>query len=96
MNGISIPRGTQILGEHRGQIGTTHGSVASLAANVAVAEPTVKGRVLAAWPSFSLIAADACSPRDRCVPGPWRMSFRSSRTAGAGGHAIRPGCEIGT
>ena len=33
------------------------GSVASLAANVAVAEPTVAGRIIAAWPSFSLIAA---------------------------------------
>lgn len=33
------------------------GSVASLAANVAVAEPTVSGRVIAAWPSFALIAA---------------------------------------
>jgi hypothetical protein len=33
------------------------GSVASLAANVAVAEPTLTGRIIAAWPSFSLIAA---------------------------------------
>jgi hypothetical protein len=33
------------------------GSVASLAANVAVAEPTVTGRAIAAWPSFALIAA---------------------------------------
>src|SRR5215469_5430016 len=33
------------------------GSVASLAANVAVAEPTVIGRVIAAWPSFALIGA---------------------------------------
>jgi len=32
-------------------------SAASLAANVAAAEPTVMGRVIAAWPSFSLIAA---------------------------------------
>jgi hypothetical protein len=31
--------------------------VASLAANVAVAEPTATGRVIAAWPSFALIAA---------------------------------------
>jgi hypothetical protein len=28
------------------------GGVASLAANVAVAEPTLAGRVVAAWPSF--------------------------------------------
>jgi hypothetical protein len=33
------------------------GSVTSLAANVAVAEPTATGRVIAAWPSFALIAA---------------------------------------
>lgn len=33
------------------------GSVASLTANVAVAEPTVTGRVIAAWPSFALIGS---------------------------------------
>src|SRR5262249_12174687 len=33
------------------------GSVASLAANVAVAEPTTMGRVIAAWPSFALIGS---------------------------------------
>lgn len=33
------------------------GSVASLTANVAVAEPTVVGRVIAAWPSFALTAS---------------------------------------
>lgn len=33
------------------------GSVASLAANVAVAEPTVIGRVIAAWPSVALIGS---------------------------------------
>jgi hypothetical protein len=33
------------------------GSVASLAANVAVAEPSATGRVIAAWPSFALITA---------------------------------------
>ena len=33
------------------------GSVASLAANVAVAQPSGTGRVIAAWPSFALIAA---------------------------------------
>src|SRR6266704_2565307 len=33
------------------------GSVASLAANVAVAEPTTAGRVIAAWPSFALIGS---------------------------------------
>jgi Protein of unknown function (DUF2637) len=33
------------------------GSTASLPANVAAAESTVTGRVIAAWPSFALIAA---------------------------------------
>jgi hypothetical protein len=33
------------------------GSAASLAANVAVAQPTRTGRVIAAWPSFALIGA---------------------------------------
>jgi Protein of unknown function (DUF2637) len=33
------------------------GSVASLAANVAVAEPTATGRVIAGWPSFALIGS---------------------------------------
>ena len=33
------------------------GSMASLAANVAVAEPTMTGRVIAAWPSFALIGS---------------------------------------
>ena len=33
------------------------GSIASLAANVAVAEPTMTGRVIAAWPSFALIGS---------------------------------------
>ena len=32
-------------------------SGASLAANVAVTEPTATGRVIAAWPSFALIAS---------------------------------------
>jgi hypothetical protein len=32
-------------------------SVASLAANMAVAEPSLVGRVIAAWPSFALIAS---------------------------------------
>jgi Protein of unknown function (DUF2637) len=33
------------------------GSAASLAANVAVAEPTLIGRLIAAWPSFALIGS---------------------------------------
>jgi hypothetical protein len=33
------------------------GSIESMAANVAVAEPTATGRVIAAWPSFALIGS---------------------------------------
>ena len=33
------------------------GSIASRAANVAVAEPTATGRIIAAWPSFALIGS---------------------------------------
>ena len=33
------------------------GSLASLSANVAVAEPSIAGRVIAAWPSFALICS---------------------------------------
>jgi hypothetical protein len=59
------------------------GSVASLAANVAVAEPTATGRVIAAWPSFALIAAYELLMRQvrrnaasvgtshQTRPGPW-------------------------
>src|ERR1022692_200815 len=46
------------------------GSVASLAANVAVAEPTATGRVIAAWPSFALIGAyELLMPQVRCSAG---------------------------
>jgi hypothetical protein len=59
------------------------GSVASLAANVAVADPNVTGRVIAAWPSFALIgayellmrqvrhsAATGTEPREQCSESP--------------------------
>ena len=54
------------------------GSVASLAANVAVAEPTATGRVIAAWPSFSLIAA-------------YELLMRQVRRAAETSTADRPG-----
>ena len=50
------------------------GSVASLAANVAVAEPTLIGRVIAAWPSFALTASYELltrpAARAAAAPGP--------------------------
>jgi Protein of unknown function (DUF2637) len=61
-------------------------SVASLAANVAVAEPTATGRVIAAWPSFALI-------------GSYELLMRQVRSAadraqsGCGGSRRRPSRE---
>lgn len=52
------------------------GGVASLAANVAVAEPTVTGRVIAAWPSFALI-------------GPYELLMRQIRATAAAASSVR-------
>jgi hypothetical protein len=59
------------------------GSVASLAANVAVAEPTATGRVIAAWPSFALIGAYELLMRQvrrsaDSIPGKKRVAQRRS------------------
>ncbi len=62
------------------------GSAASLAANVAVAEPTATGRIIAAWPSFSLIAAGAAD-----APGAPRR--RDCRAAAAHGTLTRSSGE---
>jgi hypothetical protein len=73
------------------------GSVASLAANVAVAEPTATGRVIAAWPSFALIAsyellmrqvrraAEADTSRQR----PGQVHGRPGRASPAGRPAVQ-------
>jgi hypothetical protein len=76
------------------------GSAASLAANVAVAESTATGRVIAAWPSFALIAsyellmrqvrraADATAARR---PRPLaRLAVSPAPTAGSEPAARRP------
>jgi hypothetical protein len=65
VDGMIVAASTTLLAESRsgGRDGflpwmqLVVGSVASLAANVAVAEPTATGRVIAAWPSFALIAS---------------------------------------
>ena len=65
VDGMIVAASTTLLAESRsgGRGGVlpwallVAGSVASLAANVAVAEPTMTGRVIAAWPSFALIAS---------------------------------------
>ncbi len=53
------------------------GSVASLAANVAVAEPSLTGRVIAAWPSFALTAS-------------WELLTRQVRSGALGGDSQVP------
>ena len=78
------------------------GSAASLAANVAVAQPTVTGRVIAAWPSFALIgayellmrqvrrsAAGRGNPQSR-KPGP-QVSHPESRATGGRRLQTQPG-----
>ena len=65
VDGMIVAASTTLLAESRsGRRGgvlpwalLVAGSVASLAANVAVAEPTLIGRVIAAWPSFALTAS---------------------------------------
>jgi len=65
VDGMIVAASTTLLAESRsGSRGAALpwallvvGSVASLAANVAVAEPTLIGRVIAAWPSFALTAS---------------------------------------
>jgi hypothetical protein len=65
VDGMIVAASTTLLAEsrsgHRGGVLPwallVAGSVASLAANVAVAEPTATGRVIAARPSFALIAS---------------------------------------
>jgi hypothetical protein len=65
VDGMIVAASTTLLADSRsGRKGGTlpwallvAGSVASLAANVAVAEPTMIGRVIAAWPSFALTAS---------------------------------------
>lgn len=65
VDGMIVAASTTLLadsraGEHGGVLPwalLAAGSTASLAANVAVAQPTVVGRVIAAWPSFALIGA---------------------------------------
>lgn len=62
VDGMIVAASTTLLADSRsGQKGgvlpwalLVAGSVASLTANVAVAEPTLIGRVIAAWPSFAL------------------------------------------
>jgi Protein of unknown function (DUF2637) len=68
------------------------GSVASLAANVAVAEPSATGRVIAAWPSFALIAAYELLMRQvrRSATGGARPQERSADSQSSCDSAAEP------
>jgi hypothetical protein len=65
VDGMIVAASTTLLADSRsGRAGgvlpwalLVAGSVASLAANVAVAEPSLIGRIIAAWPSFALTAS---------------------------------------
>ena len=76
------------------------GGVASLAVNVAVAEPTLIGRIIAAWPSFALTTSyelltrevrRAASKADKREPRPQQL--RPSRR-GAAGHGPGSGLHV--
>jgi hypothetical protein len=58
------------------------GAAASLAANIAVAEPTLLGRVIAAWPSFALTASYELLMR--------QVRHAAHRVALAAGEAVLP------
>ncbi|MFI0480936.1 DUF2637 domain-containing protein [Actinomadura sp. 9N215] len=66
------------------------GSAASLAANVAVAEPSVVGRVIAAWPSCALIGAYELLMR-QVRQGSWHQSAVMGESTHEGG-GERAGC----
>jgi hypothetical protein len=75
------------------------GSTASLAANMAVAEPTTYGRVIAAWPSFALIGAyellmrqirHAAAAAARRAVGPAVSGADAVRTVDVEGTAVSP------
>jgi hypothetical protein len=83
------------------------GSVASLLANVAVAEPTLIGRVIAAWPSFALTASYELLTRqvrrgaahagtgDMRLQRPRTAAVSAARRAPAAGLRLMPPPELG-
>jgi Protein of unknown function (DUF2637) len=101
VDGMIVAASTTLLADSRGGgrggllpwILLAVGSFASLAANVAVAEPTMTGRMIAAWPSFSLIAAYELLMRQiratTEVASPCRPAARVSNPAVAPAPQIR-------
>ncbi|MFD6094900.1 DUF2637 domain-containing protein [Nocardiopsis flavescens] len=67
------------------------GSVASLAANVAVADPTAWSRIIHAWPSFALIGAYELLMREfRTAAKSVRTAFANDERDSRGGLAPSP------
>jgi hypothetical protein len=110
VDGMIVAASTTLLAEsrsgHRGSVLPWEllvaGSAASLAANVAVAEPTATGRVIAAWPSFALIASyelsDAAGPpclRGRRIPAAvrWHPRAASKQFIGGSTRCSAAGCR---
>ncbi len=99
VDGMIVAASTTLLAESRsGSRGGTLpwgllviGSVASLAANVAVAEPSAVERVIAAWPSFALIGSYELLMRQvrRTASRSTRHAARTSSANSA--HAARSG-----
>jgi Protein of unknown function (DUF2637) len=95
VDGMIVAASTALLADSRGGgrggslpwLLPAVGSVASLAANVAVAEPTVTGRVVAAWPSFALIGSYELLMRQiratATAQSPRRRPVQSSRSPAA-------------
>jgi hypothetical protein len=93
VDGMIVAASTTLLADSRGGgrggflpwVLPAAGSAASLAANVAVAEPSMTGRVIAAWPSFALIAAYELLMRQirhsggRCMRAPGAEAARVPR-----------------
>jgi len=105
VDGMIVAASTTLLAESRfGSRGgflpwtlLVTGSAASLAANVAVAEPTATGRVIAAWPSFALIASyellmgqvRRADEAGTSWQRPGRSRSRPDRASSAGRPAVR-------
>ncbi len=103
VDGMIVAASTTLLADSRGGARggllpwalLVAGSAASLAANVAVAEPTVTGRVVAAWPSFALIASYELLMRQvRRVAEVGTFRRRSGRARGRPASAS-PACRPG-
>jgi len=107
VDGMIVAASTTLLADSRsGRTGgalpwalLVAGSVASLAANVAVAEPTLIGRVIAAWPSFALTASFELltSQVRRTAAGRGAQGRRRQSQparAAAAGRALAPGLRV--